>query len=418
MPNAGERFRSIRFFSAIAICFALGVGLLALLIDRQQQDIVNETRVMELRTMPEVIRLQRVGRNLEQLRSVGDSILTAVSESDRQDLLMMMTMIAMHPNIQEDPKVAELTAQVAKTLAEANLAIASDPQSIDSLRRQWQPLALRLSQAADDAMAGAVQRLDRQVNIMSAVAQRVRYQMWLIMGLAGLCLLLFVWILQVRILKPLIKINDALRSLHTDLATPHLPESRVTEISAIESAILALHETQKKTATIQEELAFQASHDMLTELPNRRAFMQSAERAALRALTAGRSATVGMADIDFFKRINDQYGHAAGDAVLRDCARLIEQSFRSTDLICRYGGEEFAFVILDSDAAESLKLAERLRERIAGHAFSSPDGAALPAVTISIGLATIGAEGLERALHEADAALYRAKAEGRNLTRS
>ena len=280
MPNAGERFRSIRFFSAIAICFALGVGLLALLIDRQQQDIVNETRVMELRTMPEVIRLQRVGRNLEQLRSVGDSILTAVSESDRQDLLMMMTMIAMHPNIQEDPKVAELTAQVAKTLAEANLAIASDPQSIDSLRRQWQPLALRLSQAADDAMAGAVQRLDRQVNIMSAVAQRVRYQMWLIMGLAGLCLLLFVWILQVRILKPLIKINDALRSLHTDLATPHLPESRVTEISAIESAILALHETQKKTATIQEELAFQASHDMLTELPNRRAFMQSAERAA------------------------------------------------------------------------------------------------------------------------------------------
>ena len=408
MPNAGERFRSIRFFSAIAICFALGVGLLALLIDRQQQDIVNETRVMELRTMPEVIRLQRVGRNLEQLRSVGDSILTAVSESDRQDLLMMMTMIAMHPNIQEDPKVAELTAQVAKTLAEANLAIASDPQSIDSLRRQWQPLALRLSQAADDAMAGAVQRLDRQVNIMSAVAQRVRYQMWLIMGLAGLCLLLFVWILQVRILKPLIKINDALRSLHTDLATPHLPESRVTEISAIESAILA----------IQEELAFQASHDMLTELPNRRAFMQSAERAALRALTAGRSATVGMADIDFFKRINDQYGHAAGDAVLRDCARLIEQSFRSTDLICRYGGEEFAFVILDSDAAESLKLAERLRERIAGHAFSSPDGAALPAVTISIGLATIGAEGLERALHEADAALYRAKAEGRNLTRS
>ena len=392
--------------------------MLALLIDRQQQDIVNETRVMELRTMPEVIRLQRVGRNLEQLRSVGDSILTAVSESDRQDLLMMMTMIAMHPNIQEDPKVAELTAQVAKTLAEANLAIASDPQSIDSLRRQWQPLALRLSQAADDAMAGAVQRLDRQVNIMSAVAQRVRYQMWLIMGLAGLCLLLFVWILQVRILKPLIKINDALRSLHTDLATPHLPESRVTEISAIESAILALHETQKKTATIQEELAFQASHDMLTELPNRRAFMQSAERAALRALTAGRSATVGMADIDFFKRINDQYGHAAGDAVLRDCARLIEQSFRSTDLICRYGGEEFAFVILDSDAAESLKLAERLRERIAGHAFSSPDGAALPAVTISIGLATIGAEGLERALHEADAALYRAKAEGRNLTRS
>ena len=104
--------------------------------------------------------------------------------------------------------------------------------------------------------------------------------------------------------------------------------------------------------------------------------------------------------------------------MLRDCARLIEQSFRSTDLICRYGGEEFAFVILDSDAAESLKLAERLRERIAGHAFSSPDGAALPAVTISIGLATIGAEGLERALHEADAALYRAKAEGRNLTRS
>ena len=418
MSEAGRKFRSIRFFSLCAFGFALVVGFLGLLIDLQQHEVLNEAQVMESRTMPEVMRLQRLGRNLEQLRSTGDGILSSVTTADRQDLLFMMTMISQHPSIQQSPGIAQLATQAAKLIADASLSIQQDPASVQAWRNQWLPVGLQLSQAADDAMAGAGRLLTNQVDTMSAVAQRVRYQMWLITGLAGVCVLLFVWVLQVKILRPLLKINDAMRGLNTNLAPPVLPESRITEIRAIESVILALHEAQKKTASIQSELAFQAGHDMLTELPNRRAFMQSAERAALRALTAGRSATVGMADIDLFKLVNDRYGHAAGDVVLRDCARLIELSFRSTDLICRYGGEEFAFVILDSDAAESLRLAERLRERVAGHAFSTPEGATLPPVTVSIGLAAIGPKGLESALSDADAALYRAKAEGRNCTRT
>ena len=417
--QAPERtFRSIRFFSVIALCFALGVGFFAWLIDLQQREVLREARAMELNTMPEVIRLQRLGRNLEQLRSTGDGILTALTAADRQDLLLMMTMISTHPSIQDDPAIAGLARQAAAMLAEANLAILQDPASQEAWRKRWQPIALQLSQATDDVMSGSVQLLASQVDVMSAVARRMRYQMWFIMGLAGSCILLFIWVLQIKILRPLLKINDAMQRLSTSLAPPQLPDSDVTEIRAIESVILALHEAQKNTAVVQEELSYQATHDMLTGLPNRRAFIQSAERAALRAMTSGRNATVGMIDIDFFKSINDKFGHAAGDTVLRDTARLVEQSFRSTDLICRYGGEEFAFVVLDSDSTESLRLAERLRERVASHIFATAQGTTLGQITISIGLAPIGPEGLEHALSVADAALYRAKAAGRNCTQT
>lgn len=386
------------------------------MIDGQQREVLSEAQSMELRTVPEVIRLQRLARNLEQLRNRGDNILTSVSDAERQDALLMMTMISTHPSIRDTEAVGELAANAANLLAQANLSIRDDPQGIDLWRKRWQPVALALSQAADESMARSGQLLAAQIESMSRVVHDVRFQTALIIALAGLCILLFVWILQVRILRPLLKIHEALRNLQTGLTAPDLPGSRTAEIKAIENMIVALHESQKQSASVQQELAYQASHDSLTGLPNRRIFLQSAGRATLRAITAGRNATVGMIDVDHFKRINDLHGHAAGDEVLRECANIIAHSFRSTDLFCRYGGEEFAFVVLDSDPQECRNLAERLRERVARNRFSLQEGIALGSVTISIGLSPIGATGLEKALSDADAALYLAKAAGRNRT--
>jgi len=121
-------------------------------------------------------------------------------------------------------------------------------------------------------------------------------------------------------------------------------------------------------------------------------------------------------DIDFFKSINDGHGHDAGDDVLREFAVRIRKSIRNIDLACRYGGEEFVIVMPETDIAVAGMVAERIRRRIAGEAFSIQQGAAHLDVTLSIGIAALGAAGDTAAamLKRADQALYRAKRDGRN----
>ena len=93
-----------------------------------------------------------------------------------------------------------------------------------------------------------------------------------------------------------------------------------------------------------------------------------------------------MADLDYFKRLNDTYGHAAGDAVLRAFAEQVRETLRQSDLVCRYGGEEFAFLFPEISPDETARLAERLRVACVAHAVPLPDGRSVTA-TVSIGLA-------------------------------
>ena len=123
-----------------------------------------------------------------------------------------------------------------------------------------------------------------------------------------------------------------------------------------------------------------------------------------------------MLDIDHFKRINDAHGHKAGDAALRAVADMVRGALRQGDLACRAGGEEFVVVLFDSDTQGAWGVAERLRAAIENHAVPR-DGALDPlrcTVTIGVSLPFSTAEGLDIALQQADAALYRGKAGGRN----
>jgi diguanylate cyclase (GGDEF)-like protein len=120
-----------------------------------------------------------------------------------------------------------------------------------------------------------------------------------------------------------------------------------------------------------------------------------------------------MADLDYFKKLNDSHGHAAGDVVLRAFAELAGEVLRHSDMVCRYGGEEFAFLFPESTLDEAAVLAERFRARCAAHAFRLPDGQVVN-VTLSMGLADASACPIEVALRRADEALYEAKRAGRN----
>jgi two-component system cell cycle response regulator len=156
--------------------------------------------------------------------------------------------------------------------------------------------------------------------------------------------------------------------------------------------------------------------DALTGLFNRR-YMESHLGALVeQALARGRSLTALMLDIDYFKAVNDTYGHDAGDDVLREFATRIRKSIRGIDLACRLGGEEFVIIMPETDVAVAAIVAERLRRRIASEPFEVAAGAARLEITISIGIATLdGADDNAAAiLKRADQALYRAKRDGRN----
>ncbi len=156
--------------------------------------------------------------------------------------------------------------------------------------------------------------------------------------------------------------------------------------------------------------------DGLTGLFNRRYMETHLGTLVDQSAARGKPITVLVLDIDYFKAINDSYGHDAGDDVLREFALRVRKATRNIDLACRYGGEEFVIVMPETDMAVATAVAERLRRRIATEPFAIQKGARHLEVTISIGIAALSGVGDDAAtiLKRADQALYRAKRDGRN----
>lgn len=163
----------------------------------------------------------------------------------------------------------------------------------------------------------------------------------------------------------------------------------------------------------EKHLQAQAMEDSLTGLYNRRHFQLVAEQALARCQRTGSRASLLILDIDFFKRINDTYGHEAGDLVLTAVGRLLKDEAREIDTLARWGGEEFVLLMPDADMAEAMAVAERLRRKVEDTPIAI-SGAEIRC-TVSCGVAGMsGHEPLNQALARADRALYRSKTEGRN----
>lgn len=162
-----------------------------------------------------------------------------------------------------------------------------------------------------------------------------------------------------------------------------------------------------------EELHHLAATDPLTGINNRREFMARAEAEWMRASRYGRPLSVLMIDIDLFKRVNDQYGHDAGDEVLIRIAQLCDTQARMSDIAGRLGGEEFAVLLPETGVGDAFLVAERLRDTLAGEVVSV-NGVGI-AVSVSVGVSEgAQASSLEELMKHADLALYEAKRLGRN----
>jgi two-component system cell cycle response regulator len=172
-------------------------------------------------------------------------------------------------------------------------------------------------------------------------------------------------------------------------------------------------ELQEQLIAAREQLRIEATHDSLTGLLNRAAFFEGFQKEVVRARRYKTPLALIMADLDHFKAINDQHGHPNGDRVLRETAQRLRASIRASDVIGRYGGEEFVVAAPDCGLQDARALAERFRASICG--LPVEIGGDWIFVTMSLGVAATGdmAEA-DRLLQVADDALYRAKNAGRN----
>ncbi len=162
---------------------------------------------------------------------------------------------------------------------------------------------------------------------------------------------------------------------------------------------------------LEEQLRHLSNTDALTGLYNRRYLDERLETELERAQRYGLSLSFMMIDIDHFKHFNDEFGHETGDQVLQTLAKVMQELVRTSDIPCRYGGEEFVIILTNTNQAGAQDLAERLRQRVEATPMAGEH------VTISIGVASHSASHPHNSaelLQRADAALYRSKAEGRN----
>jgi two-component system, cell cycle response regulator len=166
-------------------------------------------------------------------------------------------------------------------------------------------------------------------------------------------------------------------------------------------------------AKYYEEIYKMTIVDGLTQIHNKRYLAEALEREIIRARRHSRALAMVMFDIDHFKRINDDFGHLAGDHVLRELSALVQSRIRRDEVFARYGGEEFAIVLPEAGLPDAVKLAETLRQKVEEHRFMFQEETI--AVTVSLGCALVKAEDTATTIiARADQKLYEAKRSGRN----
>lgn len=270
-----------------------------------------------------------------------------------------------------------------------------------------------LFQVAREGAAAKVSEAKRRMMVNAAI------------GLTILLIELLVFIIiQRHVLKPMLANTQAMLAIMAGKLDTALPKgARTDEIGDMEKAVAALKDTSQKKMALESEreqligqLQIASNIDFLTNLPNRRAFTERSAQQLAQAKRQGSNVAMILFDIDHFKRVNDRYGHATGDAVLVRLAAMAQAQFREADALARYGGEEFIAMAFGCSDDDALILAERVRKTIEQIEFKTSDGKVFR-VTSSFGIATAHAKNIDNAeplFRVADQALYQAKAEGRN----
>ncbi len=173
-----------------------------------------------------------------------------------------------------------------------------------------------------------------------------------------------------------------------------------------------------ENSRLYEMVVAQSQTDSLTGLWNHGYFQKNLVIEIENSKRNNEPFSLAMIDIDDFKKLNDTCGHQYGDMMLKEMSRLLTESLRSVDYVCRYGGEEFAMILQNNAGPRAFEIVERLRKKIAEHNFPSPSGIGYMRFTVSIGLASFPADAVSKdeLIRLADQAMYTAKSQGKNIT--
>ena len=186
------------------------------------------------------------------------------------------------------------------------------------------------------------------------------------------------------------------------------------QLHSLSGKVKAMEKNEKSIRDKLEEETKRAMTDTLTSLPNREAYNDRIHQEIQRWQRYGNPLTIAIIDIDFFKKINDNYGHQIGDKVLKIVAMTVGQLLREVDFMARYGGEEFVVLLPETDADSALILLNRIRENLANKPLKYKEDKI--SLTVSIGISQFTEKDTtETAFARADEALYKAKESGRNL---
>jgi diguanylate cyclase len=204
-------------------------------------------------------------------------------------------------------------------------------------------------------------------------------------------------------------ISDALKTFRQTRESASLTE----QLGALVEHVKAIEVESEKTKAALEEQRHKATHDTLTGLPNREAYVERAYLEMQRFKRYCRPLTLAICDIDFFKKINDNYGHQAGDKVLKLVGQLISTRLRKVDFVARYGGEEFVILMPETPISQAHQVLDKIRAVVAKTPFRFKEKPVQ--ITLSFGLAAYELEqDTDEVFERADKALYQAKDEGRN----
>jgi diguanylate cyclase (GGDEF)-like protein len=225
---------------------------------------------------------------------------------------------------------------------------------------------------------------------------------------------LLVFILNQNIITPIARLMDGVRKFANGNFTAQVPVMSSDEIGELSAAFNIMAKNIKND---RQKLTALTITDEKTGLFNYRYFKQTMTEEMKRAERYSRHLSLVIMDIDFFKHYNDTNGHNMGDMLLKELSALLRESVRETDLVARFGGEEFVLLLPETPVALAFKLADNIRLRIQNHAFPMEEKQPNHDLTMSMGVASFPAKNIltpDALIEKADQNLYRAKKSGRN----
>ncbi len=315
-------------------------------------------------------------------------ILLQASRKEWQQTAAIGQSIFAYPNPATNPRAV----QAAKYFQERNF------KAVISLNQLYKLLAhLQIAENLNQAAYAK-----HQVRLVVAVA-----------FLLGVALAIVASTMVVRsILRPLSVLEKGVAQLGNGNFSHRIFLANQDELGQLAAAFNLMIEKLEQSQTALKNLA---TLDELTGVYNRREFNLQLKNELERSGRYDHCFTLLLLDIDFFKKLNDTYGHQAGDEALRSIAALLKQEFRDLDRVSRYGGEEFIVILSETSSSSAYVVAERIRQLISTYALSIAQNQTVN-ITVSGGLATFPEDGVEAKslIHCADQALYAAKYSGRN----